>query len=343
MQQRRRAVSLPHAAADRPTVEEGLRVFSIERPDLVGLVVVLRRKLGDRRAARASARRGDPAALPIDADQQLVAGNEFVARLGSEAFDIDLAPIVVERRTRSDAVQIADRRGIVERIDVLDNVGLDEQVAFVIRRLAGVADVEGVVVARVEGKDVRTRAAEAGIVDTVGADHHVDAVVGVDLPAERPRAAFAREGGIGLVSAAAYLVVQPVGARDTEVPVEPGVFAASLRLALREVPRTDAGLDQGAGRSAAGLEDDVDHAAHVRAAVDDRRRSTHDLDAFDIGSREFGDVGRAGTTAVDQDQHFALEVASLSFGCTTADVEQGLAHRPFAHEADSILGQQVGD
>jgi hypothetical protein len=45
---------------------------------------------------------------------------------------------------------------------------------------------------------------------------------------------------------------------------------------------------------------------------------------------------------VDQHQDLAAEVAPLSVARGAANVERGLARRPFAQEADGVLGQDVG-
>src|SRR6185437_6356839 len=138
------------------------------------------------------------------------------------------------------------------------------------------------------------------------------------------------------------IVVAARTAFDADIPVVLAGLAAALRLALEQQPGPYIRLYQRARRGAAGLEDDVDHAAHVLAAVDHRRGPAHDLDALDVGRRQLGDVGGAGAMAVDQHQHLALEIAALAVGRGAADVDRGLPRGPFAHEADRVLGQQVG-
>src|SRR5213079_1386014 len=132
------------------------------------------------------------------------------------------------------------------------------------------------IVAGVEGEDIGARAAEAGVVNAVVANRQVDAVVFVDLPAQGAADAAPRPRGVQFLLAAAHLVVVLAATRHAEVPVERLVDAAALGLAVDQVPHAGVDLDQVAGRGPAGLHDDVDHAAHVLAAVNDGGGTAHD-------------------------------------------------------------------
>src|SRR5439155_25339718 len=158
----------------------------------------------------------------------------------------------------------------------------------------------------------------------------VDALVLVDLQAEGAGAAVARPAGVLLGRATADIVVLARPGLGADIPVVFAGAAAGLRLALEQRPRAGAGFEQRPRCRPAGLQDDVDHAAHVLAAIDDRGRAAHDLDALDIGDRQLGDVGGAGAMAVDPDQHLAPEVEALALGRGAADVDRGLAGGPFA-------------
>src|SRR5262249_30674618 len=149
----------------------------------------------------------------------------------------------------------------------------------------------------------------------------VDPVVGIDLIAERAGAAAALEMRVELLAAVGDVVVVAPAAGYAGIPIGRADGPAVLQPAVHEVPRTTAGFDERARRGPAGLEDDVDHAAHVLAAVDHRGGAAHDFDALDIGERQFREVGGAGAVAVDQDENLALEIAALAFGGAAADVE----------------------
>ncbi len=185
-------------------------------------------------------------------------------------------------------------------------------------------------------------AAKSDVEHPVGADVEIDPIVRVDLIAERRRPGMPRPRGIELAAASGDVEIVALAAISARVPVEALVDPAILRLALLESPRSAAAFHEGARRSTAGLHDDVDHAAHVLAAVDDRGRATHDLDPVDVGKRHLGEIGGAGAVTVDQHQHLALEVTPLAIRGCAADVDRGLTGRPFAHEAHGVLREQFG-
>ena len=306
------------------------------------LIIVGGRELRHDRVVEAGAlaRRAQPAALGIPTEQQLVAAEEIDARLQARTDDVEIALVAVERRARVDGR--AQGRGIVEVVDVVDAVGLEEPAEPLGGRAAGQADVERAVVPVVGRKDIGARAAKSDVEHPVGADVEIDPVVLVDLIAERRRPRTPRPGGVELAVAAGNPEIVALAAIGADVPVEALVDPAVLRLALFEAPRSAAAFHERPWRGTAGLHDDVDHAAHVLAAVDDRGRATHDLDPVDVGERHLGEIGGAGSVTVDQHQHLALEITPLAIGGCAADVDRGLTGRPFAHEAHGVLREQFG-
>src|SRR5262249_18705417 len=161
-------------------------------------------------------------------------------------------------------------------------------------------------------------------------DIEIEATVLIDLIAERGRRRLSFPGGVTLATATADVKIVALCGVDAAVPIDAIANSTVLRLALLEPPRAALDFHERARRREAGLQDDVDHAAHVLAAVDDRGWPADDFDPIDVGERQLGDVGGPGTVAVDQHEYLALEVTPLAIRGCAADVDRGLTGRPFA-------------